>query len=452
MAKKKRSTQAETAASDDNIDEIYDEVDVFHQDRDNEILGDFNIGKKKQRVESEVLGVVASQSDLTDDEDYDSDESDDSVDERLSRKKTEIDKSGIKSADAWGNKKLAYYGSHADKDYGGWDENEAEALELEEEDAVTRQKKLDAGIEAVDFAGLLASDDEEAIIPEKKKKTEDKAANKFETMNKKKQVEFMLKHSGSFDQFVKEYNKRKAQFEELKPMLDGIILCMNDHKLCPFTKQIKAITAAYTQYLQSYLMFFYLKETTPVENFKLIENHPILDDIMKQYPLVKQIDEFIENNYRRLMKVSDRLKTDPSYAGIIANPEPPKKKRQLNEEGTNSGIMEEDIEKVFARMASGKDTKNKKVGVFGPALDDIGGVDDEDKKRKITYEMQKNKGLTVKRKKGTAHSRVKKRSQFKKAVHKHRSQVPEVQREVTKYDGERRGIRASTVRSIKLKA
>uniref|UniRef100_A0AC34EZS4 Sas10 C-terminal domain-containing protein n=1 Tax=Panagrolaimus sp. ES5 TaxID=591445 RepID=A0AC34EZS4_9BILA len=227
---------------------------------------------------------------------------------------------------------------------------------------------------------------------------------------------------------------------------------MNDYNKCPFTKQIKAITAAYTQYLQSYLMFFYLKETTPVENFKLIENHPVLDDIIKQYPMVKQIDEFIENNYRRLMKVADRLKDDPSYAEAIANPKPPKKKRRTAEDEMDSELIEEDIESVFARMASGKDKNIKKVNAFGPALNEIEGVGDEDKKRKITYEMQKNKGLTVKRKKGTAHSRVKKRSQFKKAIHKHRSQVPEVQREVTKYDGERRGIRASTVRSIKLKA
>lgn len=66
--------------------------------------------------------------------------------------------------------------------------------------------------------------------------------------------------------------------------------------------------------------------------------------------------------------------------------------------------------------------------------------------------MEKNRGLTVKRKKGKNHSRIKKRFQYKKAVFARRSQVPDVRREVTKYDGEKRGIRASVVRSIKLKA
>lgn len=66
--------------------------------------------------------------------------------------------------------------------------------------------------------------------------------------------------------------------------------------------------------------------------------------------------------------------------------------------------------------------------------------------------MQKNKGLTVNRKKGASHSRTKKRKQFKKATHVRRSQVPDVQREINKYSGETRGIRASLVKSIKLKA
>jgi len=74
-----------------------------------------------------------------------------------------------------------------------------------------------------------------------------------------------------------------------------------------------------------------------------------------------------------------------------------------------------------------------------------------DPKRGITYEMQKNKGIMLKkRKKGTQHARVKKRKQYDKALIRRRSQVPDVRPEMVKYDGEKRGIRASTVRSVKL--
>jgi len=74
-----------------------------------------------------------------------------------------------------------------------------------------------------------------------------------------------------------------------------------------------------------------------------------------------------------------------------------------------------------------------------------------DHKRHITYEMMKNKGIMAdKGKKKTSHSRVKKRKQFDKALIRRRSQVPDVRRELTKYDGEKRGIRMSTIRSVKL--
>ncbi|EJW78946.1 hypothetical protein WUBG_10145 [Wuchereria bancrofti] len=73
-------------------------------------------------------------------------------------------------------------------------------------------------------------------------------------------------------------------------------------------------------------------------------------------------------------------------------------------------------------------------------------------KRSITNQIEKNRGLQNKRKKGTHHSRVKKRKQFKKALTKKHSQKADARRELTPYGGEIRGIRASTVRSVKLKA
>jgi len=65
--------------------------------------------------------------------------------------------------------------------------------------------------------------------------------------------------------------------------------------------------------------------------------------------------------------------------------------------------------------------------------------------------MLKNKGIVAnKGRKKASHSRVKKRKQFTKALIRRRSQVPDVRRELTKYSGEKRGIRASVIRSVKL--
>jgi hypothetical protein len=66
--------------------------------------------------------------------------------------------------------------------------------------------------------------------------------------------------------------------------------------------------------------------------------------------------------------------------------------------------------------------------------------------------IRKNKGIPKDkgRRKGKKHSRVMKKHQYKKALIKKRSQVPDVRRELTAYDGEKRGIRISTIKSIKL--
>lgn len=65
--------------------------------------------------------------------------------------------------------------------------------------------------------------------------------------------------------------------------------------------------------------------------------------------------------------------------------------------------------------------------------------------------MQSNKGIILKkRRKDVRHARIKKRKQYDKALIRRRSQVPDIRYEINRYDGEKRGIRASTVRSVKL--
>ena len=56
-------------------DEVYDEIDRFHQERDERILKDFH-KKKPKTADEEVLGIYESESEL-------SDSSEDSIDDRL---------------------------------------------------------------------------------------------------------------------------------------------------------------------------------------------------------------------------------------------------------------------------------------------------------------------------------------------------------------------------------
>jgi U3 small nucleolar RNA-associated protein 3 len=73
---------------------------------------------------------------------------------------------------------------------------------------------------------------------------------------------------------------------------------------------------------------------------------------------------------------------------------------------------------------------------------EIEAKDDRLQKRGITYEMEKNKGLTVKRKKEYRNPRVRHRNKYARALVKRTSRVPTARNEEQKYTGEPTGIRA----------
>ena len=81
--------------------------------------------------------------------------------------------------------------------------------------------------------------------------------------------------------------------------------------------------------------------------------------------------------------------------------------------------------------------------------DDFDG-DDHDKRRSITYEMSKNKGLMPKRSKLQRNPRVKHRVKYEKAKIRRKGQVREVRTEVKKYAGEISGINKRVKKGIKL--
>ena len=73
-------------------------------------------------------------------------------------------------------------------------------------------------------------------------------------------------------------------------------------------------------------------------------------------------------------------------------------------------------------------------------------------KRPITYQIAKNKGLTVQRKKENRNPRVRHRNKYARALVKRKSRVPSARTEEDRYTGEPTGIRAGQKRSIKLKS
>uniref|UniRef100_F1L308 Something about silencing protein 10 n=1 Tax=Ascaris suum TaxID=6253 RepID=F1L308_ASCSU len=422
---RKLKKQRKTHQEEEDNDEIYDEIDRFHQKR-NEIL---DVEQKRPAKQTEVLNVEGDIS--SDEEEFQQD--DDSLFDSDEEKETSLNEA-LPSADRWGRKRQAYYHtSYVDADFGGMNESDEELAELEREDATRRQKKLDAALQAVRFDDL----GDEAIQVAPKKKAID-----LEAMSEEQKLQYFLDKNPEFTRMVDEYKeKRELMNTRILPLLK-VINALHTERRTVLEQQLRSAVALFSSYLLNLLFYMCLKTTTNLnidENKKYVDEHPVIDSIISQKKKISTVEEFLNANASALTRILRKVTANKSLSKIIEQ----------------SGMVDD----VMSRKKnSGVIAMESPTNHFNEPVDDDQIVNEqieetmESGKRAITSQIEKNKGLSVKRKKGTQHSRVKKRKQFEKAMIKKRSQKPDVRKELKPYAGETRGIRASTIKSIKLKA
>lgn len=102
-------------------------------------------------------------------------------------------------------------------------------------------------------------------------------------------------------------------------------------------------------------------------------------------------------------------------------------------------------EKPLKPQEPSDETEELKDGEVGQ--EEEGG---DGSRRSITYQIEKNKGLTPKRSKAQRNPRVKHRNKFEKAKVRRKGQVREVRKELAKYGGEISGINARVKKGVKL--
>ncbi|MFH4974843.1 hypothetical protein AB6A40_001552 [Gnathostoma spinigerum] len=407
---------------DSDDEEIFDEIDQFHRRKD--AVKDVT-EIRRSKVQEEVLNVEGDLSE--EDEDDKSDESSSDFDSSEDTEKD--DKNTLPSAEEWGRKKAVFYDtSYVDEDWGGMNESDEELANLEEEDATRRQKKLDATLASV-RCDITAQKGLEDSAPQ-----EDRV--NVNVMTEPEKLDYFLRVNPEFEQIFREYSRtREIMVGKVLP-LKKIIEAIGKDNNCTLKMQLVGVLRTFSSYLLNILFYIRMKmkgNWAESSKKKYLDTHPVLDAIMEGKEMLVKAENFIESNAESLEKIMNRVEKGKSIKAYTSDVNETGRE-QKRKRGVKSVIMS-----TSDNMEEDMDIAEEQI-------------DDNDPKRSITYQMKKNKGLSTKRKKGTQHSRVKKRKQFEKAMVKKRSQRPDVRHELTPYGGEQRGIRVSTVKSIKLKA
>ncbi|XP_062480950.1 something about silencing protein 10 isoform X2 [Pezoporus occidentalis] len=368
---------------------------------------------------------------------------------------------------SWGQRKHLYY----DTDYGSdaqakgkRSQQEVDAEEEEEEqEAQVIQRRLvqdlgedDYGLDV--FQGYLAD----------QQKTHDSKGQKIDkdlqALSKKEQLKLLKQESPELLHLIEDFEVKLMELkDELHPLLQ-----MVKNGTIPQGKGSRYLQTKchlYLNYCANISFYLVLKsKRMPVHN------HPVIERLVAYRNIINDlavIDQKLSSQVRMLLKnyydkKEDKLRKEKKFAVFL--PLDVKKTKSKHapvlangwasagEPSSESDLDEEAALKYYQMMEKKLKLKRKRTE-DEDRLGEEAVLDGEDpnKKRGVTYQMIKNKGLTPKRRKIDRNPRVKHREKFRRAKIRRKGQVREVRRELDRYAGEVSGIRAGVKKSRKLK-
>lgn len=381
----------------------------------------------------------------------------------------------IPDAKAWGKSKSSFYNTnYVDQDYGTLTVQDEESALLEEEEARTIQQRLTKTLNEADF-----SIDAFITKPKEEKPTKDSAGDiklKLKSdltgLSAKQKQMLLRKDAPEFDGLVDELNMKMEEiYNELEPIMEQLKTKAGvpvTHPIYQFVQMKNQLQSTYCMNISFYLL---LKASQ-----KPIKNHPVLKRLVQMQKLLAQLDEKYESGIRpeieRLLEdiANEKTITFPENVKSAAPQKKPKKRLNMlktiekesglfNDENDSEADNDDDEE---GRMIEAKLKKQLEQMTTSEAMDEDENNDDnededmmvegvEAEKRRITYQMAKNKGLTPHRKKEQRNPRVKHRNKFRKAIIRRKGAVRTVRTETTRYSGEHSGIKATVRKGIKIK-
>ncbi|NXP88211.1 SAS10 protein, partial [Passerina amoena] len=456
-------------------EELADDVERFHEEQFRAVMAALDSGDEagdsEEEEEEEVLGLQLPEDSEEDEEDeiqdrnpfveYSAEEDEDGEDEE-----GEEDEN-LPHELSWGQRKQLYY----DTDYGSdaqakgkRTQQEIDAEEEEEEqEAQVIQRRLvrdlgedDYGLDMIQ--GYLA----------KQQKTHDTKGQKIDkdlqALSKKEKLKLLKQESPELLQLMEDF---EVKLMEIKDELHPLLQMVRDGTI-PQGKGSRYLQTKYHLYLNycANISFYLVLKSKRMP----VHSHPVIERLVEYRNIINDlsvIDQKLSPQVRMLLrnyydKKEEKLQKGNKFSVFLTmNGNKTKSKRasapvngqaaaaELSDE---SELDEEAALKYYKMMEEKLALKRKRSGDEDVA-EEAAVLEGEDpsKKRGVTYQMIKNKGLTPKRRKIDRNPRVKHREKFRRAKIRRKGQVREVRRELHRYAGELSGIRAGVKKSRKLK-
>ncbi|NWS33251.1 SAS10 protein, partial [Polioptila caerulea] len=462
-------------------EELADDVERFHEEQFRAVMAALDSGdeagnSEEEEEEEEVLGLQLPEDSADEEEEeeeeernpfveYSAEEDEDGEEEEEERHP----EAKLPHELSWGQRKQLYY----DTDYGSdaqakgkRSQQEIDAEEEEEEqEAQVIQRRLvrdlgedDYGLDMIQ--GYLAE----------QQKTHDSKGQKIDkdlqTISKKERLKLLKQESPELLHLMEDF---EVKLMEIKDELHPLLQMVRDGTI-PQGKGSRYLQTKYHLYLNycANISFYLVLKAKRMP----VHSHPVIERLVAYRNVINDlasIDQKLSPQVRMLLrnyydKKEKKLRKENKFSVFLTmdgKKNPPKRaSAPVNgqaaaaaaESSAESELDEEAALKYYKMMEEKLALKRKRTAdedVLEEAA--VSEGEDPSKKRGVTYQMIKNKGLTPKRRKIDRNPRVKHREKFRRAKIRRKGQVREVRRELHRYAGELSGIRAGVKKSRKLK-
>lgn len=427
----------------DNDYEVSDSEEEYTQ-RERNLLRKVRKGKK--RDDSDEEEVFKFENDESEDVEEDSEpekfEADSDFDEEKGGEEDYLPDSR-----SWGKKKSVFYNTDFhDNDFSTYTEKEEEIANLEQQEALEIQKRLASELNETDFnldmfvlPSAVAAQDETKI---KKTKTD------LSDLSRKQKLALFKAEAPEFDGLVQDFHDRMSESKDLlMPTIE--LLNSIDFPKHPFVDFVRCRNELILNYCTNISFYLMLK----AKRVK-VKNHPIVKRLVQFRQLISQLDDIFEYVIQPQIEVllSETREDDDGKSG--------KKLIMLEnlKSKVETAMQLDDDEEDEAQEISINKPLFKQNGNNSESDDDeedgneqMEEIDEKGRKRQITRQIAKNKGLTATKRRELRNPRVKNKIKFNKAVKRRKGAVQPMRTKVDLYGGEATGIKTHLKRSVKIK-